>query len=185
MNLKGNFLITKLGFQNLLNFAPNTAFWLELVVHTLCVCVCTMHQNGKLMMIQMQLSDLPTYHHCLARIMCNPPLPRCYLGECDACPGVTKLRDELIVLLEETDLDQIVYKQWTSTDRSTLETFCVHAEEFVEFFCEKLELLRPHSFIASQQASFYTTCKTSLQPGEFLVSMDFSENYTFILQDAA
>ena len=28
----------KLGFQNLLNFAPNTAFWLELVVHTLYVC---------------------------------------------------------------------------------------------------------------------------------------------------
>ena len=126
------------------------------------------------MMIQIQLSDLPTYHHCLARIMCNPPLPRCYLGECDACPGVTKLRDELIALLEETDLDQIVYKQWTSTDRSTLETFRVHAEEFVEIFYEKLEFLRPHSFIASQQASFYTKCKTSLQPGEFLVSMEIT-----------
>ena len=45
--------------------------------------------------------------------------------------------------------------------------------------------LHPHSFIASQQASFYTKCKTSLQPGEFLVSMDFSENYASILQDAA
>ena len=100
-------------------------------------------------------------------------------------PVLVSQRDELIALLEETDLDQIVYKQWTSTDRSTLETFCVHAEEFVEIFCEKLELLRPHSFIASQQVSFYTKCKTSLQPGEFLVSMDFSENYTFILQDAA
>ena len=26
----------------------------------------------------------------------------------------------------------------------------MHAEEFVEIFCEKLELLRPHSFIASR-----------------------------------
>ena len=85
-------------------------------------------------------------------------LPKCYLGECDACPGV-KFKEELIVLLDENDMDQIVYKQWISTDRSTLETFCVPPEEFVEIFCEKL--------------------------GEILVTVDFSENYSFILQDAA
>ena len=68
-------------------------------------------------------------------------------------------------------------------DRSTLETFAP-AEEFVET-CDKLELLHPHSFIASEQASFYTKCKTSLQVEEILVTVDFSENYSFILQDAA
>ena len=55
---------------------------------------------------------------------------------------------KLIVLLDENALDQIVYKQWISTDRSTLETFCVPPEEFAEIFCEKLDLLCPHSFIA-------------------------------------
>ena len=89
------------------------------------------------------------------------------------------------MLLDENDMDQIVYKQWISTDRSTLETFCVPPEEFVEIFCEKLELLHPHSFIAREQAVFYTRTKTSLQPGEILVTVDFSENYSFILQDAA
>ena len=110
------------------------------------VCVCTIHQHLKLMLLSMRLLDLATYHHCLARISCNPPLPKCYLGECDACPGVVKFKEELIVLL---DMDQIVYKQWIATYRSTLETFCVPAEEFIDIFCEKLELLRPHSFIAS------------------------------------
>ena len=57
------------------------------------------------------------------------------MGECDACPGVVKFKEELIVLLDENDMDQIVYKQWISTDRSTLETFCVPPEEFVEIFC--------------------------------------------------
>ena len=175
---KRQFSDHKIGFSKFAELRPKHCI-LAGASGTHSVCVCTIHQNVKLMMVQMQLSDLPTYHHCLVRIMCNPPLPRCYLGECDACPGVTKLRDDLIALLEETDLDQIVYQQWTSTDRSTLETFCLHAEEFVEIFCEKLELLHPHSFIASQQASFYTKCKTSLQPGEFLVSMDVSENYAF------
>ena len=117
--------------------------------------------------------------------MCNPPHPNCYLGECDACPGVTMLKEKLIAFLDANDTDQIIYKQWNTTDRSTLETYCVPAEEFVDIFCEKLELLRPHSFIASEQASFYTWRKTSLQTGEILVTADFSENYSFILQDAS
>ena len=41
-----------------------------------------------------------------------------------------KFKEELIVLLDENDLDQIVHKQWISTGRSTLETFCVPPEEF-------------------------------------------------------
>ena len=91
----------------------------------------------------MQLSDLPTYRHCLVRIMCNPPHPNCYLGECDPCPGVTMLKEKLIAFLAEKDMNQIIYKQWITTDRSTLETHCVPAEEFVDIFCEKLELLCP------------------------------------------
>ena len=31
------------------------------------VCVCTIHQNVKLMMLGIQHSDIPTYHHCLAK----------------------------------------------------------------------------------------------------------------------
>ena len=84
-----------------------------------------------------------------------------------------KLKEKLITHVDENDVDNIVYKQWVSTDRSTLETYCVPAEEFVKIFCEKTELLCP-SFIASEQASFYTKCKTSLQPGEMLVSVDLS-----------
>ena len=58
-------------------------------------------------------------------------------------------------------------------------------EEFVECFCDRLEALLPHSFIAKQQSSFQLELKGSLMPGEFLVLADFSENYSFVLQDAA
>ena len=50
-------------------------------------------------------------------------------------------------------------------------------------FCEKLELLRPHSFIASQQAAFYSDYKLGLAPKEVLVTADFSENYSFVFQE--
>ena len=90
MSSKGNFLIEKSGFPNLLSFVFNTV--LAEASGTHFVCVCTIHQNVKLMMFSMPLSDLLTYHHCLARIICN----HCYLGECDVCPGVEKFKEEIL-----------------------------------------------------------------------------------------
>jgi len=52
------------------------------------------------------------------------------LGECDACPEIEMLKEELLNHFEEVDAEQIVYKQWISTNLSTLETFCVPIEEF-------------------------------------------------------
>ena len=57
----------------------------------------------------MQIPELPTYHHCLAKIMCNPPHPRCYLGEFDACPGIETLKEELLTHFDEINVEQIVY----------------------------------------------------------------------------
>jgi hypothetical protein len=42
-----------------------------------------------------------------------------------------------------------------------------------------------HDFVAHQQSSFLKETKSSLQDGEVIVSGDFSENYSFIIQDAA
>ena len=56
--------------------------------------------------------------------------------------------------------------------------------DFVNKLTEKLKTLRPHHFIHSQQTSYYYTVKESLSPGEVLVVGDFSENYSFIYQDA-
>ena len=56
-------------------------------------------------------------------------------------------------------------------------------EEFVECFCDRLEALLPHSFIAKQQSSFQLELKGTLMPGEFIVLADFSENYSFVAQD--
>ncbi len=60
------------------------------------VCVCTIHQNVKLMLKGLKINEatsrgLTNYHTCLAIMMCNPPLPTCCFGECDYCPGIEKL----------------------------------------------------------------------------------------------
>ncbi len=93
----------------------------------------------------------------------------------------------LITCLDESLIDHVVFKQCMGFCRQnyTLETHSMPADEFVELFCENLDILRPHSFIASQQSTFYKDCKLKLVPGEMLVTADFSENYSFVLQDAA
>ena len=156
------------------------------------VCVCTIHQNVKLMLLGAKLHELTssddtplkTYHHCLARLICNPPLPECYLGDCTVCLGTEKFKEHVTVL-DNNMVDTVTYKQWTAVDQSTLETVSKSSDEFLESCGGKLEALLPHSFIATQQSMFYNQCMLSLKPDELVVSTDFSENYAFILQDAA
>ena len=94
------------------------------------VCVCTIHQNVKLMMIGARIAqltaddDVPlsTYHNCLALMICNPPQPACYLGSCRSCPGVSKIKENLADRMEDNLIDDVAYKQWVAVDRCTLET---------------------------------------------------------------
>ena len=160
---------------------------------THAVCVCTIHQNVKLMLEGVKIQRLSSsqdpqftnYHSYIAQLVCNPALPRCYLRECDFCPGIHGLNEFLVKRLDENLIDEVTFKQWTAVDRSTLETVTLPSDEFVDVLCERLETLRTHSFIAKQQSQFYDQCKQSLKPAEVVVSADFSENYSFVLQDAA
>lgn len=157
------------------------------------VCVCTIHQNVKLLIESIKLCDLETsdglsvqsYQHCIAQAICNPPMPLGYFGECKQCPGHSSVQTLIQQLLDDNMIDSVTFKQWVSVDRSTLETFTKTADAFVEYFCEKLLALVPHSFFATQQSSYFSECKANLKTGEVVVQADFSENYAFILQDAA
>ena len=181
----------KIGFSKFAELRPRHCV-LAGASGTHSVCVCTTHQNMKLMMQSIKLGELTTsngrslqtYQHCISQAICNPPLPSCYFGTCKYCPGFASLEEVLRSVLDDNLIDYVSYKQWVSVDRSTLETFSKPADDFVEFFFEKLKLLIPHSFVATQQASFFNECKSTLQSGELLVQADFSENYAFVLQDA-
>lgn len=50
---------------------------------------------------------------------------------------------------------------------------------------KKFEILLPHSYISKMQGNFMKSIKESLTQGEFLVILDFAENYAFVIQDAA
>ena len=58
-------------------------------------------------------------------------------------------------------------------------------DDFVDDLCDKLDVLLRHDFIAKQQSNFQTEVMERLQMGEFIVLLDFAENYSFVLQDVA
>lgn len=157
------------------------------------VCVCTIHQNVKLMveggkLVHLTADDehpLKTYKDCLAAIICKQPHPACYFNECDSCPGITPLKEHLQKLMDEEGIESVTYRQWVSVDRTTLEIITKSSDNYIDYLCEKLEKLLTHLFIAKQQSTYQNERKETLEEGEFLVICDFSENYSFVLQDAA
>ncbi|KAL5477704.1 hypothetical protein EMCRGX_G024538 [Ephydatia muelleri] len=152
------------------------------------VCVCKIHQNVKLMMVGSRLEhltggEIKHYRHCLAKMQCIPPTLECFLGKCTECPGVEILCAELQAIMDEHEVDSIEYRQWTNTDRSSLETKVQTVDEFLDSFSRMLEKLLVHDLITKMQADFMREKKESLGPGEFLVVADFSENFSFVVQD--
>jgi hypothetical protein len=67
------------------------------------VCVCTIHQNVKLMLEACKISELTrssedhlsTYQHCLSTMICNPPQTNCFFRDYSECPGPTDLESTL------------------------------------------------------------------------------------------
>ncbi|KAL5468830.1 hypothetical protein EMCRGX_G029952 [Ephydatia muelleri] len=179
------------------------------------VCVCTLHQNVKLMIEGSMIQTLEvfkaqygtvTYKHLLSSVLCNPALPDCHLGscllcsenslnscsycsednndECYFCQKVSNLRKTLLSAFDEQGMDELTYKSWVSVDHTTLITITEPTDVFVESLLHRLLKLKRHDFIAKEQASFLAQLKCDLKEGEAVIQGDFSENYTFIIQDA-
>ena len=83
---------------------------------TYTVCVCTIHQNTKLMMIAGKLAEfiakeeipLKLYEHYIAFIICNPAQPACYLRTCQYCSGISKLKEQLNTIMDNNLIDKFV-----------------------------------------------------------------------------
>lgn len=157
------------------------------------VCVCTYHQNCKLMLDAINIESLTknwahplrNYKDCLNVMMCQSPSPACHLNECKHCPGIQPLSDDLLKLLNNEMIDEVEFRVWQTTDRSTLQTIKVDTLDFINDLSNRLIVLKPHEFITRQQSEFCARVKSNLAEGEFLVQCDFSENYSYVVQDAA
>lgn len=94
-------------------------------------------------------------------------------------------KEALLTAFEEDMIENITYKQWVTVDRCTFETITKSAEDFVQEFCKQLVHLKKHDFVAKQQSAFFSEKKSALEENAIIVQCDFSENFSFVLQDEA
>ena len=119
VNFKAEFPSLKIGFSI---FALLWAKWCMPVgnAESHNVCVCTYHQNLKLMLNTVKTSL--NYKNVLKLCVCSTENSDCMLHHCDLCPEQTVvcsfLKEQLLLNYIINDL--IKYKQWVSTDRSNL-----------------------------------------------------------------
>ena len=80
-------------------------------------------------------------------------------------------------------LNFFFYKQWISTDRTTLVNHYSTVEEFIAKVVDVYEVC-PHHFIAKAQANHLKIAKENLSENELIILLDFAENYCFVVQYA-
>ena len=151
------------------------------------VCVCTYHQNPKLMVSAMGEKNV-TYKDLMEKSVCDITNPDCMLHHCKKCPGEKAVKNYLSTLERLNDKDEIKYSRWTSTDRSTIETVVVPVENFIEDLSGKIRKLTRHHYIAKIQVKFMqniTQNADELDDNVVVVMGDFSENYKYVVQDAS
>lgn len=131
-------------------------------------------------------NPLTDYSSCLHVISCKEKSIDYFFNECSDCNSLfNSFSNYLETIFENSMIDDISYKRWLSTDRTTLETISKPVNEFIEDFCQNLKVLKRHDYIAKQQSAFCSEKKNSLCEGEVMILADFAENYCFLLQDAA
>jgi hypothetical protein len=175
--------LTKVGFSTFAALRPQ---WCILAgAHgTHSVCVCTHHQNPKLMVAA--LSTNIKYLDLIEKTVCSIENEQCMMGRCKKCPGKENVIAFLNSLEECQTLEEIEYKQWESTDKTTLNTLKAPISDFVENLADKITTLSRHHYISKAQNAYLKKLKEIVRPEkECILLGDFAENYSFIVQDAA
>ena len=121
---------------------------------------------------------VPTDAHSLAeKYTCDSSSRTCMFSENECCvTGVT---------MEEfpDDCDDVEYYEWTKVDGKVKKVVqSVDVEEAIELFNKQIKILKAHIFV-KRTHTHYNRPKENLKTNEFIVHVDYSENYKDKEQD--
>ena len=103
-------------------------------------------------------------------IVCSLENAECMLHRCKKCPGIEALKTFLVQEFMDHELEEdIVFKQWQSTDRTTLLLQSLPLDEFNDLLCDSIDNLNTHSYIAKTQSRYLKNCKENLNQNECLI----------------
>jgi len=81
--------------------------------------------------------------------------------------------------------DDVPYEQWERTDRITLVQCVQEVSDYLEVLVQTTESLTTHHYIAHNQSAYLSHLKDNLPEDECIILLDFAENFSFVIQDAA
>ena len=150
------------------------------------VCVCTYHQNPKLQLAALGEKGL-SYKDLMDYSVCSTEKEACMMQLCSDCPREEGVLNFLELLDSvKSAPSEISYKQWVTVDRCTMVDKVEPLHEFLSSLSMKISCMVRHHFVAQQQSQYFKQLKETLPPlSEAVIVGDFSENYSFIVQDAA
>ena len=188
MNLKETYALykkdlsnSKVGFSTFASLRPKFCV-LAGTAGTHSVCVCKYHQNTKLQISSLGISEID-YKVLIEKSVCSIDNRSCMMHLCNSCPKEQGVIEFLDSLESVSDKEEFKYKQWVSVDRCSLVETIEQTSEFIQSLSEKIVKLTRHHYIAKSQSSFLNNLKKNLNTNEAILLLDFSENYSFIIQD--
>ena len=130
-----------------------------------------------------------SYHDLIDFAFCDAENQDCMLGKCSKCPGEGGVLSFLEAIEDEfhTEMnmgDVISYKQWVSTDRCSLADQIDQREVFMTKLSQCIVKLTRHHIVSKSQSRSFSDMKKNVREREAVVVGDFSENYSFVIQDA-
>lgn len=151
------------------------------------ICVCTQHQNIKLKLYA--LSRKLNYRDLLPAAVCKVDDESCMTKQCKNCPGQEGVLRRLEQLMEELEIEskegQVTYKVWDNQGSAAcLKSNTVDFTQLKIQICADINLLTTHHFIAETQKRYLNYCKDHLDTDTCIIMEDFSENYSFIIQQS-
>lgn len=116
----------------------------------------------------------------MEKLLCPEKTADCYKRSCGGCRDkAQEMKDAIISVCEENDMENLEYEEWTSTDRMRVQTKTKSAEDFANEFVKKLEEFGQHWFVVQEQEKAYKELTKNLPNNTALAVSDFAENYSF------
>ena len=143
---KLNYLDEKVSFSKFASLQPECCIKAG-PKNTHSVCVCSYHQNVKLLLSSVGTEHL--YYEIIDMIVRNRGSKECMVHRSVRIEKAYKFIQNILNGHVEDDLDfDVTFMQWLTTDISNLITQTLSADNFVSILCEKLDSITTHSFIA-------------------------------------
>lgn len=103
----------QIGFSKFATLRPKECILPLNNVGTHAVCVCSYHQNVKLIFEPLKrILKIDTYRNLFQKMLCIEATTDCHLMQCEECPGIQEMEKYFADLLEKAEIDDVSYMQW-------------------------------------------------------------------------